>query len=84
MTRAGLTVISSIHQPSSQMFELFDKLLLLVDGRPVYFGQLNEAVNYFGTIGFKCEKFYNPADFMMGLILKEELSKKKGKSLKMI
>jgi len=82
MAKAGLTVISSIHQPSSQMFELFDKLILLVDGRPVYFGKSDEAINYFGKIGLKCEKFYNPADFMMGLILKEELSKKKGKSLK--
>lgn len=75
MADAGLTVIASIHQPSSQMYELFDKLLLLVDGQPTYYGKASEAVSYFASIGLSCSKFYNPADFMMGLILQEELNK---------
>jgi ABC-type multidrug transport system ATPase subunit len=34
----GTTVISSIHQPSSEVFALFDDLFLLSGGRTVYFG----------------------------------------------
>jgi len=82
MASFGYCIVASIHQPSSQMFELFDKLLFLVEGRNIYFGKANEAIDYFSRIGLKCERFYNPADFMMGLILKEELSKIKGESLK--
>ncbi|CAG8718430.1 9717_t:CDS:2, partial [Scutellospora calospora] len=31
--KQGKTIIMVIHQPSSQVFELFDKLLLMADGR---------------------------------------------------
>jgi ATP-binding cassette, subfamily G (WHITE), member 2 len=35
---AGTTVILAIHQPSSAVFKLFDKLLLLSEGEAAYFG----------------------------------------------
>ncbi|XWS57318.1 hypothetical protein CRYUN_Cryun09bG0163500 [Craigia yunnanensis] len=35
----GRTVISSIHQPSSEVFALFDDLFLLSGGETVYFGE---------------------------------------------
>ncbi|KAF3640014.1 ABC transporter G family member 11 [Capsicum annuum] len=39
----GRTVIASIHQPSSEVFEQFDRLYLLSGGKTVYFGQVSEA-----------------------------------------
>ncbi|CAG2170870.1 unnamed protein product [Oppiella nova] len=33
MASEGRTVICTIHQPSSPVFELFDSLLLMADGR---------------------------------------------------
>lgn len=39
------TVISSIHQPSSEVFALFDDLFLLSGGQTVYFGPANKAVD---------------------------------------
>uniref|UniRef100_A0A803LGQ9 ABC transporter domain-containing protein n=1 Tax=Chenopodium quinoa TaxID=63459 RepID=A0A803LGQ9_CHEQI len=39
----GRTIIASIHQPSSQVFELFDHLCLLSAGKTVYFGPAAEA-----------------------------------------
>ena len=41
----GRTVIASIHQPSSEVFELFDMLFLLSGGKTVYFGAASEACN---------------------------------------
>ena len=43
LSRDGRTVIASIHQPSSEVFELFDRLYLLSGGKTVYFGQVSEA-----------------------------------------
>lgn len=40
----GPTVISSIHQPSSEVFALFDDLFLLSGGQTVYFGPAKKAV----------------------------------------
>ncbi|KAL5982250.1 ATP-binding cassette sub- G member 1 [Asimina triloba] len=39
----GRTVIASIHQPGSEVFELFNNLCLLSAGRTVYFGPASEA-----------------------------------------
>nr|DAD42458.1 TPA_asm: hypothetical protein HUJ06_000688 [Nelumbo nucifera] len=40
----GRTVICSIHQPSSEVFDLFDDLFLLSSGEAVYFGDAKKAV----------------------------------------
>lgn len=39
----GRTVVASIHQPSSEVFELFHNLCLLSSGRTVYFGSISAA-----------------------------------------
>lgn len=40
----GRTVIASIHQPSSEVFALFDDLFLLSGGQTVYFGAAKLAI----------------------------------------
>lgn len=40
---SGKTVISSIHQPSSEVFALFDDLFLLSGGETVFFGDAKMA-----------------------------------------
>jgi len=36
LAMAGRTVVSTIHQPSSEIFGTFDKLLLMVEGHIIY------------------------------------------------
>ncbi len=49
-TLKGKLVIVNIHQPSSDIYKLFDRLLILdKGGHPVYYGNPVEAVVYFKT-----------------------------------
>ena len=68
LTRQGRTVIVSIHQPDSQSFAKFDKLLLVASGRMVYFGPTDTATDYFERCGYPCPMHYNPADFILELV----------------
>jgi ABC-type multidrug transport system ATPase subunit len=43
LARLGCTVISTIHQPSSEVFHLFDRVLLLTSGRLLYDGPVDGA-----------------------------------------
>jgi len=63
------TVIATIHQPSAKTLHLFDKLLLLVDGKTAYFGPTKTAKRYFAKLGYKCtNKYENPGDFFLTLL----------------
>lgn len=62
------TIISSVHQPSSEVFELFDDLYLLSGGEAVYFGDARSAAKFFAEVGFPCPSRKNPADHFLRCI----------------
>ncbi|KAI9021882.1 P-loop containing nucleoside triphosphate hydrolase protein [Hyaloraphidium curvatum] len=63
---AQVTVVATIHQPSTETFNLFDDLLLLAPGgRTVYFGPREGAIDYFASIERPCPPYFNPADFFL-------------------
>ncbi|KAF5725469.1 ABC transporter family protein [Tripterygium wilfordii] len=61
----GRTVISSIHQPSSEVFALFDNLFLLSGGETVYFGEAKLGAKFFAEAGFPCPSRRNPSDHFL-------------------
>eukprot|EP01135_Chromosphaera_perkinsii_P002143 Nk52_evm77s217 gene=Nk52_evmTU77s217 len=67
LTNAGRSVICTIHQPSPQVFNMFDRLLLLVKGEPVYNGSVKESIAYFESFGFELPEDMNPADFILAV-----------------
>lgn len=71
LSRKGLAVITTIHQPSSEIWELLDMLMLLVEGHMVYFGDARSAIPYFANLGLVCPPYVNPADFVIRLINRE-------------
>ncbi|RDX60606.1 ABC transporter G family member 15, partial [Mucuna pruriens] len=68
VARDGRTVISSIHQPSSEVFALFDDLFLLSSGETVYFGEAKSAIEFFAEAGFPCPRKRNPSDHFLRCI----------------
>lgn len=65
LAKKGKTIICTIHQPSSELFEMFDKLCLLSEGRLAYFGDLLGATEFFRTQNMILPPNYNPADFFI-------------------
>ncbi|KAJ2826531.1 ATP-binding cassette transporter snq2 [Coemansia erecta] len=67
----GLTILCTIHQPSSMLFEAFDRLLLLVrGGHTVYFGDIGDdartLISYFERNGApQCPASANPAEYIL-------------------
>ncbi|CAF1379057.1 unnamed protein product [Adineta steineri] len=64
----GKTIMMSIHQPSSQIFQSFDQLILLADAKTIFMGKPSNALDYFATLGHHAPLQYNPADFIMDLV----------------
>nr|GEW81765.1 ABC transporter G family member 11-like [Tanacetum cinerariifolium] len=58
----GMTVLAAIHQPSSQVFGIFNNLCLLSLGKSIYFGPTFAANQFFAVNGFPCPDLQSPAD----------------------
>ncbi|KAK7739860.1 FAD-dependent urate hydroxylase [Cytospora paraplurivora] len=63
------TVIFTIHQPRSNIVALFDRLVLLAQGRPVYSGPFAQCQDYFDHIGYPCPPGFNIADYLVDLTM---------------
>lgn len=46
LASSGITVCATIHSPSPYAFSLFDKLLLMLKGKTIYFGRNSEVIPY--------------------------------------
>ncbi|XP_014230795.1 protein white [Trichogramma pretiosum] len=64
----GKTIITTLHQPSSEIFSMFDKILLIAEGRVAFMGTSDEACNFFRSLGAACPSNYNPADYFIQLL----------------
>ncbi|XP_011645073.1 protein white isoform X3 [Pogonomyrmex barbatus] len=64
----GKTVVATLHQPSSELFALFDKILLMAEGRVAFMGTAAQACAFFKTLGATCPSNYNPADFFVQVL----------------
>lgn len=67
LAQKGKTIVTSIHQPSSRVYQMFDSVLVLSEGRCLYFGKGSAAVPYFESVGFSPSFSMNPADFLLDL-----------------
>ena len=67
LAQKGKTIVTSMHQPSSRVYQMFDSVLVLSEGRCLYFGKGSEAMSYFATTGYSPSFPMNPADFLLDL-----------------
>lgn len=81
----GKTVVCTIHQPSSEVFALFDRILLMAEGRTAFLGPASDALSFFSSQGLPCPPNYNPADYYIHTLAtvpgQEIESRKKSKEI---
>ncbi|PXF46733.1 ABC transporter G family member 7 [Gracilariopsis chorda] len=68
LAQAGHTVICSIHQPSSSIFNMCDDIVLLAGGRVAYAGATADAPAHFENLGYPMPERCNPAERYLDLI----------------
>lgn len=85
----GRTLLLTIHQSRSDLWNQFGNILLLARGGfPVYAGTGSSMLSHFSSLGYECPQTTNPADFALDLITvdlqhatKEAVSREKVRSL---
>ena len=66
MVNQDKTVIAAMHHPNERVFQLFDTILLLAQGRVIYLGDAVNAVKYFTSLPnpYSMSKHKNSCDFL--------------------
>mmetsp|Transcript_28343 Transcript_28343/g.65720 ORF Transcript_28343/g.65720 Transcript_28343/m.65720 type:complete len:589 (-) Transcript_28343:1444-3210(-) len=73
VANAGSSVLFTIHQPASEIFNAFDHLILMNRGRVMYQGSVSGVPEYFAERGHPNPPNYNPADWIMNVAQSVEI-----------
>ncbi|EQC24810.1 hypothetical protein SDRG_17301, partial [Saprolegnia diclina VS20] len=61
------TIVIALLQPSPELYNLFDDVMLLNEGHVMYHGSRALCLEYFESLGFKCPPKRDGADFLLDL-----------------
>lgn len=64
----GSTVIFSIHQPRASIYELFEDISLISEGRVIYSGTKKNFVPHFESLGYSLPPNVSPAEYYVDLV----------------
>jgi energy-coupling factor transporter ATP-binding protein EcfA2 len=63
----GTTACVSIYQSPQSAYDLFDKAVVLYEGRQIFFGRADAARQYFINLGFDCPARQTTPDFLTSM-----------------
>lgn len=61
---AHVSTLVALYQASENLFNLFDKVILIEDGKCAFFGRSEDAKTYFEELGFECPPRWTTPDFL--------------------
>ncbi|KAF7719647.1 ABC-2 type transporter / CDR ABC transporter family protein [Penicillium ucsense] len=61
---ANVSTLVALYQASENLYNLFDKVILIEDGKCAFFGRTEEAKAYFENLGFECPPRWTTPDFL--------------------
>ena len=74
----GITTIATLYQAGNSIYELFDKVLVLDEGKQIYYGPQEHARPFMEQIGFICNDSANVADLLTGVTVPTERAIREG------
>ncbi|KAK5441492.1 Multidrug resistance protein [Exophiala xenobiotica] len=72
------TAAVAIYQAPQSAYDIFDKAIVLYEGRQIYFGKKEHAKDYFVRMGFSCPDRQTTADFLTSMTSPAERVVRKG------
>jgi ABC-type multidrug transport system ATPase subunit len=67
-TKQGRNIAAAaLYQASDDLVHLFDKVTILYEGRQVFFGNINDAGEYFISLGFKWAERQSLSEFLISV-----------------
>ncbi|KAE9446705.1 hypothetical protein C3L33_21392, partial [Rhododendron williamsianum] len=66
------TILVALLQPAPEIFDLFDDIILMAEGKIVYHGPCSHVVEYFEDCGFRCPERKGVADFLQEVISRKD------------
>ncbi|RKU42524.1 hypothetical protein DL546_004229 [Coniochaeta pulveracea] len=67
LAESGRTVVMTIHQPRSEIWDMLDEVVVLSRGGCVYSALRTESLPWFQRQGFEIGKHVNPAEFVVDI-----------------
>lgn len=61
---ADVSTLVALYQASENLYKLFDKVILIEEGRCAYYGSTEDAKAYFEGLGFECPPRWTTPDFL--------------------
>lgn len=61
---ANVSTLVALYQASENLYNLFDKVMLIEEGKCAYFGRTEDAKAYFEGLGFECPPRWTTSDFL--------------------
>ena len=61
-------VFATLKQPGRELFELFDEIIVLHEGKIVYSGERGYMLDYFEESGYEVNRSINPADEVLSIV----------------
>ncbi|KAL5113816.1 hypothetical protein ACEQ8H_008317 [Pleosporales sp. CAS-2024a] len=74
----GIATIVTLYQAGNMIYDLFDKVLVLDEGKTIFYGSREQARPFMESQGFVCRNGANVADFLTGVTVPSERQIKPG------
>jgi len=75
---SSVAAMVAIYQAPQAAYDIFDKAIVLYEGRQIFFGDAKQAKNYFINLGFECPARQTDADFLTSMTSSVERITRKG------
>ena len=67
-SRLGKNIaVAALYQASDDLLNLFDKVTILAEGRQIFFGAIQDAQEYFSSLGFELPERQSLSEFFVAI-----------------